>query len=84
MTNRRFIQRSPMPGFGLSMGITITMLSLVVILPIGALLLKGAAFGPGEVWRVVNTERTWAALYLSFRLSLFAALFNLVFGVLLA
>ena len=73
-----------MPGFGLSMGITITMLSLVVILPIGALLLKGAAFGPGEVWRVVNTERTWAALYLSFRLSLFAALFNLVFGVLLA
>jgi sulfate transport system permease protein len=84
VTNRRFIQRSPMPGFGLSMGITITMLSLVVILPIGALLLKGAAFGPGEVWRVVNTERTWAALYLSFRLSLFAALFNLVFGVLLA
>jgi sulfate transport system permease protein len=73
-----------MPGFGLSMGITITMLSLVVILPIGALLLKGAAFGPGEVWRVVNTERTWAALYLSFRLSLFAALFNLIFGVLLA
>ena len=73
-----------MPGFGLSMGITITMLSFVVILPIGALLLKGAAFGPGEVWRVVNTERTWAALYLSFRLSLFAALFNLVFGVLLA
>ena len=73
-----------MPGFGLSMGITLTMLSLVVILPIGALLLQGAAFGPGEVWRVVNTERSWAALYLSFRLSLFAALFNLVFGVLLA
>ena len=73
-----------MPGFGLSMGITVTMLSLVVLLPIGALLWKGAAFGPGEVWRVVNTERTWAALALSFRLSLFAALFNLVFGVLLA
>ncbi|MFN7599477.1 MAG: sulfate ABC transporter permease subunit CysT [Cereibacter sp.] len=73
-----------MPGFGLSMGITMTMLSLVVILPIAALLMKGAAFGPGEVWRVVNTERSWAALYLSFRLSLFAALFNLVFGVLLA
>lgn len=73
-----------MPGFGLSMGITVTMLSLVVLLPIGALLWKGAAFGPGEVWRVVNTERTWAALALSFRLSLLAALFNLVFGVLLA
>ncbi|MCA3512259.1 MAG: sulfate ABC transporter permease subunit CysT [Rhodobacter sp.] len=84
VTARRLIQPSPMPGFGLSMGITMTMLSLVVILPIAALLLKGAAFGPGEVWRVVNTERTWAALSLSFRLSLLAALFNLVFGVLLA
>ncbi|MCA3455760.1 MAG: sulfate ABC transporter permease subunit CysT [Rhodobacter sp.] len=84
VTARRLIQPFPMPGFGLSMGITMTMLSLVVILPIAALLMKGAAFGPGEVWRVVNTERSWAALYLSFRLSLFAALFNLVFGVLLA
>ncbi len=66
------------------MGITLTMLSLVVLLPIGALLVKGAAFGPAGIWRVVNTERVWAALFLSFRLSLFAALFNLVFGVVLA
>jgi sulfate transport system permease protein len=81
---RTFVQRSPMPGLGLSMGITLTMLSLVVLLPIGALLLKGAAFGAGNVWSTVNTPRTWAALFLSFRLSLFAAVFNLVFGVLLA
>ncbi len=80
----RFVSRSPMPGIGLSMGITLTMLSLVVILPIGALLLKGAAFGISNVWTVVNTERVWAALFLSFRLALFAAAFNLVFGVLLA
>jgi sulfate/thiosulfate transport system permease protein len=73
-----------MPGFGLSMGLTLALLSLVVILPIGALLTKGAFFGPSEVWRVVNTERVAAALYLSFRLSLIAALLNLVFGVALA
>jgi sulfate transport system permease protein len=73
-----------MPGFGLSMGITLTMLSLVVLLPIGALLLKGATFGIGNLWDTVNRERVWAALFLSFRLSLFAALFNLVFGVALA
>ena len=78
------IQKSPMPGLGLSMGITLTMLSLVVILPIGALLWKGAAFGLSNVWAVVNTERVWAALFLSFRLALFAAAFNLAFGVLLA
>ena len=78
------IHRSPMPGLGLSMGITLTMLSLVVLLPIGALLLKGASFGPLNVWDTVNRDRVWAALFLSFRLSFYAALFNLVFGVILA
>lgn len=78
------IHRSPMPGLGLSMGITLTMLSIVVLLPIGALLAKGASFGIGNIWDTVNRDRVWAALFLSFRLSLFAALFNLVFGVLLA
>lgn len=73
-----------MPGLGLSMGITLTMLSLVVLLPIGALLLKGATFGISGIWETVNRERVWAALFLSFRLSLLAALFNLVFGVILA
>jgi sulfate transport system permease protein len=78
------LHRSPMPGLGLSMGITLTMVSLVVLLPIGALLWKGATFGLGNIWDTVNRERVWAALFLSFRLSLFAALFNLVFGVILA
>ena len=81
---RPFIHRSPMPGLSLSMGITLTMLCLVVLLPIGALLWKGASFGLPGIWDTVNRERVWAALFLSFRLSLFAALFNLVFGVLLA
>ncbi len=60
------------------------MLSIIVILPLGALLLKGATFGVQNVWDVVNRERVWAALWLSFRLSFLAALFNLVFGTLLA
>jgi sulfate/thiosulfate transport system permease protein len=81
---RPLIHRSPMPGLGLSMGITLTMLSLVVLLPIGALLLKGAHYGIEGIWETVNRQRVWAALFLSFRLSLFAAAFNLVFGVLLA
>ena len=81
---RPLIHRSPMPGLGLSMGVTLTMLSLVVLLPIGALLLKGASYGLPGIWDTVNRERVWAALLLSFRLSFFAALFNLVFGVILA
>lgn len=81
---RPIIHRSPMPGLGLSAGITLTMLSIVVLLPIGALLLRGITFGPTEVWGVVNRPRVWAALYLSFKISLFAALFNLFFGTVLA
>ena len=73
-----------MPGLGLSMGIALTMLSLVVLLPIGALVLKGASFGLGNIWDTVNRERVWAALFLSFPLSFLTALFNLVFGVMLA
>ncbi|WP_018000344.1 sulfate ABC transporter permease subunit CysT [Paracoccus sp. N5] len=78
------IQKSPMPGFALGMGITLTMLSLIVILPVGALLAQGASYGAEGIWKTVNTPRVWAALYLSFRLAFFAALFNLVFGTLLA
>jgi sulfate/thiosulfate transport system permease protein len=83
MTNP-LVHRSSMPGLGLSMGITVLMLSLIVLLPIGALLWKGASYGPVNVWNSVNTERVWAALFLSFRLAFLAALFNLVFGVILA
>ncbi|SDL58944.1 sulfate transport system permease protein [Paracoccus chinensis] len=79
-----FVQQSPMPGFGLAMGITVTMLSVVVLVPIAALLLKGADFGLANIWATVNRERIWKALWLSFRLSFLAALFNLVFGVVLA
>ncbi len=84
MAGTPFIQKTPMPGLRLSAGITLTMLSIAVLLPIGALLLQGASFGPANIWQVVNRERVWAALFLSFRLALFAALFNLVFGLLLA
>jgi sulfate transport system permease protein len=84
MAGTPFIQKTPMPGLRLSAGITLTRLSIVVLLPIGALLLQGASYGPANIWQVVNRERVWAALFLSFRLALFAALFNLVFGLLLA
>ncbi|MCB5408393.1 sulfate ABC transporter permease subunit CysT [Pseudogemmobacter faecipullorum] len=81
---RPLLHRSPMPGLGLSLGITVTMLSLVVLLPIGALLMQGASYGLEGIWATVNRERVWKALFLSFRLSLYAALFNLVLGVILA
>ncbi|MGR3804428.1 sulfate ABC transporter permease subunit CysT [Marinibacterium profundimaris] len=76
--------RSPLPGFGLTFGITMAALSVVVLLPIGALLGRGIAIGPAELWQMIDTPRIWAALALSFRAALIASLFNLVFGLLLA
>jgi sulfate/thiosulfate transport system permease protein len=75
---------SPLPGFRLSFGITLTMLSIIVLVPIGALILRGAGIGPAGLWTAINTERTWAALRLSFGVSLLAAIFNLGFGLALA
>jgi sulfate transport system permease protein len=75
---------SPLPGFGLSFGIMMAVLSIVVLLPIGALLGRGLMIGPADLWDMVNSRRIWSALGLSFRAALVASLFNLVFGLILA
>ncbi|MGX0879667.1 sulfate transport system permease protein [Roseovarius sp. MBR-154] len=75
---------SPLPGFGLSFGIMMAVLSIVVLLPIGALLGRGLMIGPADLWDMVNSRRIWSALELSFRAALIASLFNLVFGIVLA
>ena len=87
MTARSFSLKSPtpMPGWGLSFGIMLTMLSVVVLIPMAVLLWRGfVGFGPTGMWEVVNRPRVWNALSLSFRAAFIASLFNLVFGVLLA
>lgn len=81
---RGFIQPSPMPGLGLSMGVTLAMLSVVVLAPIGALILQGASLGAEGLWAAVDRPRVWAALGLSFRLSALAAGVNLGLGLVLA
>ncbi|SDN55228.1 sulfate transport system permease protein [Lutimaribacter pacificus] len=75
---------SPLPGFGLSFGIMMAVLSIVVLLPIVALLGHGLAIGPADLWGMVSSRRIRAALALSFRAALVASLFNLVFGLVLA
>ena len=75
---------SPLPGFGLSFGITMALLFIVVLLPLAALLGRGVAIGPAGLWEALNSRRVWAALSLSFRSAFIASLFNLVLGLLLA
>src|SRR5512143_2295558 len=81
MAQKRF---NALPGFGLTIGFTLFYLSAVVLIPLGALLLRGAELSPGEFWRLVTTDRALATYRLTFGASLVAAVTNAVFGTLLA
>lgn len=72
------------PGFGLSMGITITMLSLIVLLPLFSVLLTLSGSTFGDFWRVVTDKQTVATYKVSLSCAAAATAVNVVFGVLLA
>lgn len=75
---------SVIPGFGVSLGFTVLALSLVVLIPLAALVLRAASIGPSAFYEIATNERTLLALRLSFGAALIAALVNTVFGLLLA
>jgi sulfate transport system permease protein len=68
----------------LALGFTLTYLSLIVLIPLAALVLKGTSLGASGFWHVITEPRTLAALRLSFVTSLIAASVNAVFGVVIA
>lgn len=72
------------PGFGLSMGVTITMLSLIVLIPLFSvfLILLDSTFA--EFWRAVTDKQTVATYKVSLSCAAIAAAINVVFGILLA
>ena len=80
----RFRQPSVLPGFGLSLGVTVVALSLVVLIPLAALMLRAASIGPLRFWEIASDPRTLAALELSFGAAFIAASVNAVFGLMLA
>jgi len=79
-----FRRRSAIPGFGLTMGVTLTVLSLIVLIPLTAVVLKAADQSPAEFWAVATSQRAMAAYRLSFGAAFVAAAINSVFGVLTA
>ncbi|MGB7421551.1 MAG: sulfate ABC transporter permease subunit CysT [Comamonas sp.] len=79
-------RRAPdvLPGRALTLGLTLTWLCLIVLLPLSAVTLTAAAPGWEAFWHAVSSPRVLAALRLSFGSALLAALVNLVFGGLTA
>jgi sulfate/thiosulfate transport system permease protein len=68
------------PGFGLTLGLTLLWLSLIVLIPLAGLFLKTTELSPAQFLRIISSPRVLHALELSFGLSLAAAAVNLVFG----
>ena len=77
-------RRGVMPGFGLAMGLTLTYLTLLILIPISTLFLKAATMSLSDFWSAVTSPRTLAAYRLSFSAALAAALINGVFGLIVA
>lgn len=73
-----------LPGFGLTLGYTLSYLGLLVLLPLAMLLLRLLDLSWAEFWRLATTERALAAYRLTFGASFIAALLNAVFGTLVA
>lgn len=76
--------QSVLPGFGLAMGTTLSLLGLVVLIPLSTLFFKTSSLGWSGFWEVVTTPRVLASLRLTFTTSLISALINGVFGVVAA
>ncbi|MDR1471349.1 MAG: sulfate ABC transporter permease subunit CysT [Synergistaceae bacterium] len=77
-------KRNVIPGFGLSMGVTLTMLSLIVLIPLASVPLVLRDYSLSEFWRVVTDKQTIATYKVSFSCAAAAAVINVFFGVLLA
>jgi len=80
------LRRKPsvMPGYGLTLGYTLTYLSLIVLIPLAGLLLRPVGLGWQGFWNVVSAPRVVAALELSFGAALVAAAVHAVFGGIVA
>jgi sulfate transport system permease protein len=86
MTNdtRARRRRSVLPGFGPTLGYTIFYLSLLVLIPLAGVFLKTATLSWAQFWSTVASPRAVASYKLTLGASAFAALFNALFGLLVA
>lgn len=77
-------QKRVIPGFKLSMGITLIYLSLIVLIPLSTVILKGSEMGFDSFIQTVTDPRVLAGYKVSFLSAFIAALINSFFGIILA
>jgi len=77
-------QRRVLPGFGLSLGFTLFYVSVIVLIPLGALFAKSAEMSWSDFWAIINSRQVMAAYRLTLGASFIAAFINVFLGLLIA
>jgi sulfate transport system permease protein len=76
--------RGKIPGFGLSMGLSLSYLSFLILIPISSLVIYAAKMPARDYFRIITDERVIAAFKISFFSAIVAAAINFVFGFIIA
>lgn len=80
----RLKQQSVIPGFGITMGLSLLYLALLVLIPVSMVFINSSSIGLTKFWEIVSSERVLASLKISFGTSFLAAVLNAAFGLLIA
>lgn len=79
MANKRVI-----PGFRLTISITLVYLTLIVLIPLLSLAIKGSGMGLDKFFLTILNPRVLHSFYVSFGCALLAAIINMIFGLILS
>ena len=82
MKNKRGVR--VIPGFGLSLGVTLTMLGTLVLIPLASIVVSAGGLGIREFAEVVTSKQIMSGYVVSFSCAFLAALINAVFGLMIA
>ena len=83
-TAKGWVSPSVLPGFGMTLGFAGLFLTLIVLIPMAALIVRAGSLPLDEFWRIVTEPRALASYRLTFGASLLAASVNAVFGFIIA
>ncbi len=84
MSSARSKRFQILPGFGLSLGYTLAYLSLIVLIPLGALFLRTSELSWAQFLKIATSDRAMASYRVTFGCAFVAAVINAVMGTLLA
>ena len=77
-------EKTVIPGFGLTFGISLAMLSILILIPLASILVYSFRLSLSEFWQLITEKAVLSALFTSVGCSFIAAIINCIFGLILA